>query len=137
MKRTIPWLLGALLTFVVGAGAGGYFAFNRTAGILLSDALEFDSRAIQEYVGVLESMQAGEHDEATEQLESWLDDVLIIVMEPANYEFDIDSGAVALVDSAFVQARAYREAFPRTSNRSFVDEMVGNVWSAGPPGQFP
>ena len=137
MKRTIVLLLGILAAFVVGAGAGGYFTFNRTAGILLSDALEFDSRAVLRYVDVLESMQEGEQDAAAEQLESWLDDVLIIVMEPTNYEYDIDAGAVAVVDSAFSEARAYREAFPRTSDRSFVDEMIANVWQAGPPSQFP
>lgn len=137
MKRTILWLLGAVLVFVGGGVAGGYFAFNRTAGILLSDALEFDAYAVRRYVGVLESLQADEHDEAEELLESWLDDVLVIVMEPANYRYDIEPGTMALVDSVFLEARAYRETFPRTSDRSFVDEMIANVWDAGPPSQFP
>jgi hypothetical protein len=131
------WILGIALAFVVGAGLGGYFTFNRTVGVFFSDALELDSYAIRRYVGVLESMRAGEHDQAAEMLESWLDDVLVIVMEPANYEYPIETATVARVDSAYFAARDYREAFPRTSERGFVDEMVTNVWEAGPPSEFP
>ncbi len=89
------------------------------------------------YVDVLQRLHADEDEEAMELLESWLDDNLIIVMEPSNYELVTDPRTIAHVDSAYWEARAYREAFPRTSDRSFVDEMVANVWEAGPPSQFP
>jgi hypothetical protein len=137
MKRTILWLLAIAVAFVTGAAVGGQVVFNGTTRQLLSDALSFDARAVRRYVDVLETMRAEDHEQALELLESWLDDVLIVVMEPANYEMPLRDRAVAVVDTAFLEARAYREAFPRSSSRVPIDGAVTRIWEAGPPSTFP
>jgi len=137
MKHTAFWLVGIVIALGLGAVLGGVTAVNGTMDMMMDNAVDADQRAVRVYVDVLERLRAGDQEAATEILESWLDDVLIVVMEPANYEYDLNQVTVARADSAFGEARVYREAFPRVSDRSFVDEMVASVWELGPPGQLP
>ena len=137
MLRTALWIVGIVIALGMGAALGGFLAVDRTMDMMIDNAVSADAHAVRVYVEVLDELRSGETDAATERLESWLDDVLIIVMEPTNYEYDIGGNTVARADTAFAEARAYRDAYPRASNRSFVDEMVANVWAAGPPSQLP
>jgi len=131
---TTKRLLGLLIAFVLGVGASAYVTFAATMRVMVDRAVERDAVAVRRYVDVLEAMRSEDTEGATELLESWLDDVLIVVMEPSNFDQDLEPITVARADSAYSEARAYREAFPRTSSRPFVDSMVAAVWAAGPPG---
>jgi len=137
MLRTSLWIVGIVIALGVGAALGGYLAVGGTMDMMVNNAVSADAHAVRVYVDVLENLRAGDEEAATEILESWLDDVLIVVMDPTNYEYDINDNTVARADTAFAEARAYRDANPRSSNRSFVDEMVANVWAAGPPSELP
>lgn len=134
MPRTALWIVGIVVAFALGAVLGVSIAVDRTMDMMINNAVDADQRAVRVYVEVLGDLRAGDVEAGTERLESWLDDVLIVVMEPSNYEYDLGDLTVARADSAFAEAYAYRDAYPRTSGRGFVDEMVANVWAAGPPG---
>jgi hypothetical protein len=136
MPRTPLWIAGIVVAFASGAVLGGTIAVNAAMDMMMSNAVDADQRAVRVYVDVLEDLRGDDPEAAAERLESWLDDVLIVVMEPSNYEYGLSDVTVARADSAFAEARAYREAYPRTSDRGFVDEMVANVWAAGPPGRL-
>jgi hypothetical protein len=133
MLRTALWIVGIGIALAVGAVGGGLTAVNGTMDMMMDDGVAADAHAVRVYVDVLEDLRAGNIVDATERLESRLDDVLIIVMEPANYDYGLNDNTVERADSAFVEARVYRDAYPRTSERRFVDEMVANVWAGGPP----
>ncbi len=133
MLRTALWIVGIGIALAAGAVGGGLTAVNGTMDMMMDNAVGADAHAVRVYVDVLEDLRAGNIEDATEHLESRLDDVLVMVMEPANYEYGLNGNTVERADSAFVEARAYREAYPRTSERGFVDEMVASVWAAGPP----
>jgi hypothetical protein len=137
MRQTLKWLLALTVAFALGAVAGGYLVNDATTGLMIDRAVDADAAAVRRYVPILEAMRAGEADEAVELLEAWLDDVLVVLMEPSNYDFDIRPITLARADSAYAAARAHREAWPRTSSRSFVDDMVAAVWAQGPPSQLP
>ena len=126
-------LLGIFTAFALGGAGGGYLGWSGATTTMLDRALAKDATAIERYVDTLARMRADDPDSAIELLESWLDDVLIVAMEPSNFERRIDGRTVSQVGDAFVAARDYRSAHPRTSDRSFVDEMVANVFAAGEP----
>ena len=136
MPRTALWIVGIVVAFALGAVLGGSTAVDGAMDMMMNNAVDADQHAVRVYVDVLEDLRGGNAEVAVERLESWLDDVLIVVMEPSNYEYDLSTVTVARADSAFEAARAYRQAYPRTSGRGFVDEMVANVWAAGPPGRL-
>ena len=136
MLRTALWIVGLVIALGAGAALGGWVAVSGTMDMMIDNAVSADAHAVRVYVDVLEDLRAGETEAATERLESQLDDVLIVVMEPTNYDYGINDNTLERADSAFFEARAYREAYPRSSDRGFVDEMVANVWASGPPSEF-
>ena len=134
MTTRTKLLIGISTAFVLGAAGGGYVSFGLGIRFVLDSAVYGDANAIEHYVDTLERMRADEPDAALELLESWLDDTLIFTMAPSNFERGLSPGTVLKAGDAFVAARDYRSAYPRESDRSFVDEAVADLFAAGPPG---
>ena len=130
--RFLVALAGSLVVVAgLGLGVGAWAGYRSGRLEILDFALDLDAKGIERYVTTLEQMRAGEIDQAVELLESWLDDVLIVVMA-SDEPLPVSSRTETQITNAFHTARAYRSAYPRTSDRSFVDEMVANVFSDGP-----
>lgn len=135
MTNRSKFLWGVVVAFVVGAivglGIGAYGASYVTASRFINFSLSHDASGVQRFVAILKHLRAGATDQAVELLESRLDDILIVMMEPSNLRYRIKPYRISQVNKAFHQAKEYRSAYPRKSKRTHVDEMVANVFSRG------
>ena len=135
MNSNMRWVLGTIASFAVGVSVGGYAVHLSTTRLLVDSAIDIDAHSLRVYSSALEALRAGDLDPALEDIEAWMDMTLIRVMEPDNYDVRIRDVTMARADSAFHEARAYREAYPRTSGGA-ADPMVAAVWRSGPPSLY-
>ena len=135
MSSKMRWVLGVIVSFAVGASSGGYLVHLGTTRLLVDSAIDIDAHSLRVYASALEGIRTGDPDAALEPLEAWMDMTLIRVMEPSNYDVRIRDVTMARADSAFHEARVYRETYPRTSGAA-ADPMVAAVWRGGPPSQY-
>lgn len=119
-------LLGAM----IGAAAGAYGGMRYGKGVILDDCMHQASRDVERLVVTLKYVRSGERDPAVELLESWMDDALVL-FDPAEPYPGLQPKTVALMNKALQDAKAYRAAHPRKSNRPHVDAMVDNLLSRG------
>ena len=135
MSSKQRWVLGVIVSFIVGAAGGGYLVHLSTMRLLMDSAIDIDAYSLRVYTSALEDLRTGNPEASMERLEAWMDLTLIRAMEPSNYDIRIRDITLARADSAFHEVRGYRETYPRISGTA-GDPMVAAVWSAGPPSQF-
>jgi hypothetical protein len=124
-------LLGAaalVAGVALGWASGWYFGTSAGRDAILKEWIYSDARDVQAQVVVLRRLREKKTGEAIELLETRLDDQLV--------QFDPQPPFSMLTDrerdglrKAIAEAKDYRTAFPRQSNRKFVDEMVRSVFS--------
>jgi hypothetical protein len=124
--KVLMLLLGA----VIGAAAGGYAGLRSGNAAILNECLHKDARDVQKSVVTLKHLRAGERDPAVELLEARIDDALI-PFDPAEPYPGLSDQTIAEINNALREAKDYRSANPRKSNRPHVDAMVGNLLSRG------
>jgi hypothetical protein len=115
---------------IVGAAAGGYGGLRYGSASILNECLQLDARDVQKSVVTLKHLRAGERDQAVELLEARMDDALI-PFDPDQPYPGLEERTIAEINNALRQAKDYRSANPRKSNRPHVDAMVGNLLSRG------
>lgn len=119
--------LGALMIAIAAVLVGGYGASQLTANYLINQYVERDARSAQKQVKVLRLLRTGDTGQATELLESRLDDQLVLFDPQRPYE-GLDERTRDTVQKAVMEAKDYRAEYPRSSNRPHVDEMVDNLF---------
>jgi hypothetical protein len=124
--KIVMLLLGA----AVGAAAGGYAGWRFGYASILNECLYADARQVQTAVAALKLLRAEERPLALEALEAGIDDTLV-PFDPAQPYAGLKERTVAEINRAILEARNYRAANPRKSNRPHVDAMVGNLLSRG------
>ena len=124
MAKVLMLVLGVVL----GAAAGFYGGARHGSGWVLNDCMHQAARDVERLVATLIQVRAGERDPAVERLEAWMDDALIL-FDPAEPYHGLTPKTVVLMDKALHDAKDYRAAHPRKSNRPHVDAMVGNLLS--------
>lgn len=126
-------ITGSIITFVagcaIGVAAGGYGGFQRGMSLILNEALVRDAREVGTRIGILKQLRAGEHDQAVAQLETGLNDILIL-FDPERPYPGLERQTKVALRSAIDQARHYRGSFQRQINeRDFREKMVQNLFS--------
>src|SRR6266850_3827818 len=119
--------LWAAPAFVIGAVVGlgaGWLAGDRSGQIgLFKEFIFREARDVQRQVVILKRLRAKESENAIEILEARLDDQLVM-FDPHEPYPGLTGRESAELRKAIAAAKEYRAAFPRTSKRAFVDEMV-------------
>lgn len=132
MKNRTKTLYGLGLAFlvggVVGLTIGGYAGMHMMFSFFGNNWLHEQADDIQSRIVILKHLRGGKQAQAIELLESQLDDDVISI-EPDKY---INEQTITDINNAIREAKAYRSAHPRTSNRPHVDAMVNNVFSQEP-----
>jgi hypothetical protein len=132
MKSRKKAIVGLGIAFfvggVVGVAIGGYVASHLMASYFGNNWLHEQADDIQSRIVILQHLRGGKQSQAVELLEVQLDDDVISI-EPDKY---INAQTITDINSAIREAKKYRSAHPRTSNRPHVDAMVNNVFSQEP-----
>jgi len=126
MKAALLLVAGLIL----GAAAGGYGGWRYGNAGVLNQALYADARQVQTSVAALKLLRAGERPLAVEALEAGMDDILV-PFDPEKPYPGLEERTIAEINRALLEARNYRAANPRKSNRPHVDAMVGSLLSRG------
>ena len=119
--------LVAIIIAIAALMVGGYGASQLTATFLVNNALDKEARDAQRQVKALQYLRVGETDQAIEILESRLDDDLISLDPQEPYE-GLNEKTTSNISQAIVDAKAYREEYPRVTKRTHVDDMVKAVF---------
>lgn len=127
-------LLGLALAFIIGAViglvGGGYGGLRLGKSSILNECLSKDARDVQISVVTLKHLRAGKRDKAIESLEARMDDVLV-PFDPWESYPGLTDQTISEMNKAIREAKEYRLANPRKSNRPHVDKMVANLLSRG------
>jgi hypothetical protein len=115
---------------IAGAAAGGYGGWRYANAAVLNRCLYADARQVQTSVAALKLLHTGERALAMEALEAGMDDILV-PFDPARPYPGLEEGTVAEINRALLEAKVYRAAHPRKSNRPHVDAMVGSLLARG------
>lgn len=130
MKAALLLAAGLVAGAAVGAAAGGYFGSRHANATVLNPCLHADARQVQTSVAALKLLQAGERALAMEALEAGMDDILV-GFDPARPYPGLEESTIAEINRALLEAKVYRSAHPRKSNRPPVDAMVGSLLARG------
>jgi hypothetical protein len=132
MKTRTKAIVGLGLAFlvvgVVGLAIGGYVGSHIMVSYFGNNWLHEQADDVLARIVILKHLRAGQQIQAVELLEAQLDDDLISI-EPDKY---IKEQTIADINKAVREAKEYRSAHPRTSNRPHVDSMVTHVFSREP-----
>ena len=135
MQSRGKFLLGLALAFlggaVIGLAIGGYEGFSYGSSYLNHYYIYRDARDAQSQVVILRHLRMEEKDQAIELLENRLDDQLVM-FDPVEPFPGLTSREMSEINKGISDSKEYRLAYPRKSNRSFVDEMVRNVFLREP-----
>jgi hypothetical protein len=129
MESKKKLIFGLALAFLVGGVAGlaigGYVGARLMISYFGNNWLHEQADDVQSRIVILKHLRTAELGQAVELIEAQLDDDLIS-MEPDKY---INDQTIAEINEAIREAKKYRSANPRKSNRPHVDRMVTNVFS--------
>ena len=135
MQSRGKFLLGLALAFlggaVIGLAIGGYEGFSHGSSYTHHDYIYRDARDVQSQVVILRHLRKEESDQAIELLEGHLDDQLVM-FDPSEPFPGLTGREMSEINKAISDSKEYRAVYPRKSNRSFVDEMVRNVFLREP-----
>ena len=126
-KNLLIYFLLFLAGSAVGFLVGGYTGTEFGISIIANGTLNKDAQDVHTHVGVLRSLRKGETSAAIEQIESYIDDSLVI-FDPNEPYPGLDQRTIDKVNTAIKTTYDYRQEFPRQSSRSHVDEMVMNLF---------
>jgi hypothetical protein len=119
-------LLSIVLSLAAGVIIGAYGGFRLGKSPVLNNALQKNAKDVQAHVAALKHVREGRADKALEVIEADLDDDLVL-FDPWESYGPVNDQTNAEIRKAIGQARDYRAAYPRKSNRPHVDAMVGSV----------
>jgi len=123
----LVFLGGAVVGLAIGGSAGFYYGTFQ----LRNDWIHKDAKDVHSQVVILKHLRRGRTDQAIELLEARLDDQLIM-FDPSEPYPRLTSREINEINKAIRESKEYRSAYPRKSNRTFVDEMVRNLFSREP-----
>ena len=119
----VLFLAGSALGFLVGAYTGTEFG----TGLVANNALRKDALQIEAQVDALRQLRDGDVAAAIEILETVVDDSLV-VFDPRQPLPGINAETDARVARAIARVHRYRQAYPRKSDRPFVDDMLRHLF---------
>jgi len=135
MMRKRKSIVGLGLAFlvggVVGLVIGGFVGFRSVMSRIIDECMYKDAKGIQTHVVILKHLRAGKTRQGVELLEAQLDDNLIL-FDPWEPYPRPTNRTISEINKAIRDAKEYRSANPRQSNRPHVDTMITNVFSREP-----
>ena len=130
-KSIVGLGLAFLVGGVVGLVIGGFVGFRSGQSRIIDECMYKDAKGIQTHVVILKHLRAGKTGQGVELLEAQLDDNLIL-FDPWEPYPRPTKRTISEINKAIREAKEYRAAHPRQSNRPHVDKMVTNVFSHEP-----
>lgn len=122
----LAFLGGAVVGLAIG-GSVGYLVWTQ----MRNEFIYKDARDVQLQVPILKHLREGERDRAIELLEARLDDQLIL-FDPWEPYRGLSAREISEINKAIRESKEYRLAYPRKSDRSFVDDAVRDIFSREP-----
>lgn len=120
MSLSTKSLAVCFLVFLAGSGigflVGGYIGSNFGMNGVLRVTLHRDAKDMETQIATLRAIRGGNNAQAIELLQASLDDQFII-FDPQDLH-PIESATQNRGDDAIRGAKAYRQEFPRQSNRA-------------------
>ena len=120
MSLSTKSLAVCFLVFLAGSGigflVGGYIGSNFGMNGVLRGTLHKDAKDMETQIATLRAIRGGDNAQEIELLQASLDDQFII-FDPQN-PYPIESATQNRGDDASRGAKAYRQEFPRQSNRA-------------------
>ena len=125
-----PYLLSAF-TGVVCLVAGGYLGLHLGSSTIVNNWVNSQANYAQSHILILRQLRSGDDDSALEQLESQLDRDIVSLLPDFHGNYRLTDATRSRINAILVQARQYRDEFPRQASGKAIENDVHHALADG------